>query len=324
MPKDRSREARLHKINNLLQRRKGNVTTTKEIMRSCEVSERQLRIDIQYLRSRGAQIKTDYRLAGYILEAPFDLATSLALTAPDIYRLRFAAATLTQFRHLDIFKEFEETVEKIATSVEQWLHSSPVGEAILFDSIPQYHGTNWIPIFLQAIQEGRVVLFDYHSFKSPEVRSHEFQPWLLREHAHRWYVIGWLPKWQSITSFALDRIASEPDLTRQRFSKPTDFDPVAHFAHTVGMTVHRGKPIEEVVLHFSVEQAPYFLSKPFHAFEEISYDVSGLCVKMNLIPNFELIRKLAELGSGVKVLAPNALAAEVQQYLKAGLAQYSG
>lgn len=321
MPKDKNPEARLREINRLLTLRKGALVTTDELMRACGIGLRQLRIDIQKLRDQGAKIKADFKQGGYTYEEPFDLVT-MPMSANDISRLKFAAATLAQFRHLDIFKDFAETVDKIEKSVERWLRSTPESEAIFFDPVPYYHGSIWIPVFLRAIRENRIVIFDYQSFKSNEARRHEFHPWFLREHKHRWYVVGWLPTFENITPFALDRVTGEPELTRRRFSNPKDFDPVAHFAYTVGMTVHRNKPIEEIILHFSPEQAPFFKSKPFHRFEEILTDEPGLRVRMQLIPNFELVRKLAELGAGVRVVAPHTLVLEVKNYLEGALRQY--
>jgi predicted DNA-binding transcriptional regulator YafY len=322
MPKDKNPEARLREINRLLTLRKGALVTTDELVRACGAGLRTLRKDIQYLRDQGAKIKTDYKQGGYTYEEPFDLVT-MPMSADDIHRLKFAAATLSQFRHLDIFQGFAETVDKIEKSVERWLRSKPESEAIFFDPVPYYHGSVWIPVFLRAVRENRVVIFDYQSFKSDEVRRHEFHPWFLREHKHRWYVVGWLPSFDSITPFALDRVAGEPELLKLRFTKPKDFDPVVHFAHTVGMTVHRDKPIEDVILHFSPEQAPFFRSKPFHNFEALPTDEPGLLVQMRLIPNFELVRKLAEMGAGVRVLGPDFLVKEVKGYLQSAWEQYS-
>lgn len=322
MPKDKDQAARLREINRLLTLRKGAYVSTEELMRACDVQVRQLRNDIQALRNLGAQIKTDYKNGGYQYEEPFDLVT-MPMSTDDVYRLKFAAATLAQFGHLDIFQDFTETVQKIEQSVERWLRTQPEAEAIFFDTIPHYHGTVFIPLFLRAIRETRVVKFAYQSFKSPEVRYHEFQPWFLREHKHRWFVFGWLPAFENITPFALDRVCNTPELTNLRFSKPVEFDPKAHFAHTIGMTVHANAPVEEIVLQFSPEQTPYFLSKPFHPFEAIDQtDETGLRVKMRLILNFELVRKLAEIGPGVRVLAPKSLVSQVRDYLASALAQY--
>lgn len=321
MPKSKNPDARLREINRLLTLRKGALVSTDELLRTCGVSLRQLRIDIQKLRDQGAKIKADFKQGGYFFEEPFDLVT-MPMNADDISRLKFAAATLLQFRHLDVFKGFAETVDKIEKSVERWLRSKPEGDAIFFDPVPYYKGSIWIPVFLRAIRESRVVKFDYQSFKSDEIKHHEFHPWFLREHKHRWYVVGWLPLSESITPFALDRLAGEPELTRVRYTKPKDFDPMAHFAYTVGMTVHQNKPIEEVILHFSPEQAPFFKSKPFHRYEPIKSDEPGLRVLMRLIPNFELVRKLAEMGPGVRVISPRSLVEEIKKYLINALSHY--
>jgi predicted DNA-binding transcriptional regulator YafY len=45
---------------------------------------------------------------------------------------------------------------------------------------------------------------------------------------------------------------------------------------------------------------------------------------MQLIPNVDLIRKLASMGNDVTVLAPESLAKEMQVFFKDALSRYEG
>jgi predicted DNA-binding transcriptional regulator YafY len=49
-----------------------------------------------------------------------------------------------------------------------------------------------------------------------------------------------------------------------------------------------------------------------------------LVVSMQLIPNVDLIRKLASMGNDVTVLAPESLAKEMQVFFKDALSRYEG
>ena len=88
------------------------------------------------------------------------------------------------------------------------------------------------------------------------------------------------------------------------------------------MTVLQDRDPEEIILSFTPLQAKYFESKPFHQYEVVEKNQQYLIIKMRLIINYELIRKLAGFGTGVKVLRPITLKKELIQYLQAAIEQY--
>ena len=96
-----------------------------------------------------------------------------------------------------------------------------------------------------------------------------------------------------------------------------------HFKHTFGITKDNSKSIETITLHFTDKQSRYFLSKPFHEFKRISQDENGLTVEMQLIPNYELLQKLASLGEGVKVLSPKIVQDNLKKHLMKALNRYN-
>ncbi len=324
MPKDKDPNKRYQIINRLLNLRKGqtSIVGTDDLLNACEIGVRQLRKDIDRMKSLGAPIVYSRKLGGYRYSEPFDITTDLALNSDDIARLKVAANTLAQFRHLEIFSGLSDTIEKIEKSVERWVRSSPSSKSIYFQPIPYYRGTEHIPILLRSVEQKQVIEFDYQSFKSPEVRRHTLHPYFLQEFSNRWYIVGWLPEFNSITPFALERIVGEVESLKIYFDTPANFTPEHYFENTYGMTHYSDAYVEEIILSFTISQSKYFISKPFHKYQILSEDSNAVIIRMNLVINYELIRIIVGMGDGVKVLAPHSLINKVKEFHSDALSQY--
>jgi predicted DNA-binding transcriptional regulator YafY len=325
MPKNKNQIQRYQVINHLLNLRKGAVVHISELVDRCNASERTVKGDIQFLRNQyDAQIEYDTQRNGYYYVEPFDLPIDLALTQTDVARLQIAVETLNQFQHLDIFKDLRGVFQKINQSVRFKLDKDPsVSKAIYFEPVPFYRGTEHIPIFLKAIEATRSLRFQYQSFKSAQAFEHEINPYFLQEFGNRWYVIGLSKTHQKITSFALERITDNPEILKTYFAIPKDFKPEKYFDNTYGMTHDYDIPIEEIILQFKPLQAKYFKSKPFHHYEVVEDVQDCFIVKMNLIVNYELVRKIVSMGNEVKVLHPQSLIQIVKQFFEEANKNYS-
>lgn len=325
MPKFKNQIGRFQTIDAMLNRWKNSYVPTETLMDRCEVSERTIKEDIRQMReSWDAPNKYNRRHKGYHYTHPFEMPLELGLTLEDMNALELAVKTLNQFKHLSAFRGFDSLFSKIEQAVTFKLPHSEYEDHIYFEQVPFYFGTEFIEPLLNAIKESRVVTFTYNSYKSEFPREHSFHPYVLKEHTNRWYVIGWLSGVSSITTFALDRILPESLIVQDNyFHTKQAFNIITHFEHAVGMTVYPDQPIEEIILSFTSLQAKYFQSKPFHEFEIVnSKNESALLVKMHLVINYELIRIIVGMGSGVKVLQPLALIDQVKSYHLRALKQY--
>lgn len=325
MPKNKNQIQRYQTINHLLNLRKGSVVHISELIDRCNASERTVKGDIQFLRDHyDAPIKHEIQRNGYFYSESFDLPLDLSLSHGDISRLKIAVETLNQLQNLDIFKDLQGIIQKIEQSVRFRLDKAPSKERILyFEPVPFYRGTEHMPVFLKAIESTQRITFEYKSFKSPVKNKHTIEPFFLQEHSHRWYVVGRLLPYDSVTSFALERIIGEPEILKEYFDMPVNFTAEQYFKHTFGMTNNYNDPIEEIHLQFDPLQAKYFVSKPFHHYEKVEETNNHLIVKMHLKINFELIRKLAGMGNAVKVLKPQSLVIEMKQFFEKSFSQYT-
>ncbi|MEI6408342.1 MAG: WYL domain-containing protein [Bacteroidota bacterium] len=322
MSKNKNQLARFRRIHELLALRKGTVVHPDEFCRACDISRRTLDNDLAYMRDAfDAPIVWDKSRRGYYYERPFDLTAQIALNIEDVHRLHLAVETLAQFEHLEGFKGLRGTVEKIRQGVSGWVRSSAAAKAIYFEPVP-YGGTEHLPVLLRAIEERRRVSFPYQSFRQDTPQTCELDPYLIRQYDQRWYVIGHSPQYDYLKPFALERIAGKPNLHKTFFEIPPGFDPEQVFKHIYGMHPAPPEEAQDVVLRFSVLQARYFLSKPFHPYTLLEENAEGTTVLLRVCINIELLRKIAGLGAEVRVVEPEGLRVELVEFHRRALEGY--
>lgn len=187
-------------------------------------------------------------------------------------------------------------------------------EVISFESNIDLKGLHFLTPLFNAIFNERVLLVEYKDFKSSEPFEITFHPYYIKQYNNRWFVFGLnsdnqVPNW----NLALDRIESLSETTLKY--KPSETDWEEYFYDLVGVTRPEGKEIQEVVLKFSPEVAPYILTKPIHPSQKHKNDPTGLEIRISVIPNFELERLVLSFGEQVKVISPQDFKERISQRL---------
>lgn len=189
------------------------------------------------------------------------------------------------------------------------------GEIISFESNIDLKGLHFLTPLFNAIVNERVLLVKYKDFKSSEPYEITFHPYYLKQYNNRWFVFGLnsdnqFPNW----NLALDRIESLSE-TAIKY-KPSETDWEDYFFDLVGVTRSENGNLQDVVLKFSPEVAPYVITKPIHPSQKHKNDPTGLEVKIKVIPNFELERLILCFGEQVKVISPQNFKERISQRLK--------
>ena len=176
-------------------------------------------------------------------------------------------------------------------------------------------GLHFLTPLFNAIVNERVLLVKYKDFKSSEPYEITFHPYYLKQYNSRWFVFGLnsdnqVPNW----NLALDRIESLSETTQKYKKSETDWE--EYFFDLVGVTRPERGNLQEIVLKFSPEVAPYVITKPIHPSQKHKNDPTGLEVKIKVIPNFELERLILSFGEQVKVISPQDFKERISQRLK--------
>ncbi len=189
-------------------------------------------------------------------------------------------------------------------------------KVISYDSNKDLVGSEHFTPLFNAIINKRVLKIVYKDFKSKNIHEFIFHPYHLKEYNKRWFVIGLLeskkiPNWV----LALDRIKDLEETDHSYTPNSTDWED--YFYDIIGVTKPYGLEPVEVKLKFSMDLAPYIMTKPLHPTQKqkILPKNSGLEIKIHVIPNYELESIILSYCDSVEVLEPLDLRTKIQNRL---------
>ncbi len=260
---------------------------------------------IEYNNSEKAYCYSD---ANYTIQA-------FGLKDGDINALKFYANTLNQYREYEVFKDFSSAIQKVLDAVKIRSGIDQLDQArnvVQTEYSPPLTGSSMIPIIVQALNENRVIRFEYGKFDEDESKTVDLEPHLLKEDRHRWYVVGKLKKYPDpTTTYALDRM-SNLTLTSDTF-QPTAFDFRRYYEHSFGITVNNSPPVE-VVLSFTPFQGNYIKTLKIHHSQHIIEDSDDeLRVGVFVIPSWEFFERILGFGDSVRIISPDSV---IEEYKK--------
>ncbi|MFM2386206.1 MAG: hypothetical protein RL660_963 [Bacteroidota bacterium] len=278
------------------------------------VSERTIQTDIYNLRydqnlgynaplAYNRKDKTyHYTQDNYSIEA-------IPLGAEDLVGLEMAIGILDQFASLPALKQFEELIQRLASTIKaNRSQNTEYQSFIQLDRPQRYVGIEYLQAVVDCIRDQRVLRLQYHSFSSKQAKPHVVHPYLVKEYRGRLYLAakdiaaGKMPR---MLLFAFDRITAATET--YEYFKPENIDREAYFKHTIGVGYSGDSP-SEVHLAFQPTQAAYIKSQPLHASQKLLSDSQeSLVISLKVVVNMELKMKILEFGSGVEVLQPTQL-----------------
>ena len=161
---------------------------------------------------------------------------------------------------------------------------------------------------LDATLQHRRVVMRYHSFSSEREKAYIIEPSRLVFAQGALYLMAYVPEYSQVRTFAVDRIKSL-SVTEERF-EPVESDE-AVFAHSLG--VHHGTP-EQVEIVFEPRIAPYLRERMWHSSQTVRDEPDGrITVTLNVSNDFALRTWILGFGALAKVIAPAALADEIEE-----------
>ncbi len=260
-----------------------------------------------------APIKYSKRNAGYYYSDPEFSINSIPLTEEDLSAIKFAVNTLTQFRDVDLFKQFGYAIDKIVDRVS--IASNPeeegVGNFVQFESPIVVGGNEYLPILFEAIKNNLLVEFDYASFVTGKLKSRKVTPLLLKEYRNRWYLISFDHAKEDIITFALERL-SNLNVTQDHGARPMSFNPEHYFEYAFGITANNKSLPETVVLKSDKIAAKYIISQPFHKTQKVVKEGKNRTTfELRIMISEEFIRTLLSYGGEIEVVAPASLREEI-------------
>lgn len=292
------------------------------------VSESTIEKDLFAMRNESglgyhAPIKFSREFNGYYYTDPEYSINDLPLNDEDIEAIKFAANTLSQFKHLGVFNQFGSAIDKLIgrVSISNNIEDKSIDRYVQFEDSPPALGTEHLSPILEAIKLKCEVLMTYKSFMVGVENIRTFHPYLLKEYRNRWYTIGLDKKDYKIKTFALDRI-TQIRHTEAPFKVLESFNRESFFESTIGITTTE-KQAQEVTLQFNQQQANYIRTQPLHHSQQVLNDGEFLTVTYKLYVTPELVMQILAFGSKVKVIAPKELQEKIKTEIENSIRQYN-
>lgn len=177
--------------------------------------------------------------------------------------------------------------------------------------------TREVALLLEATMQHRRVTMRYHSFSSNREKTYVFEPYRLLFGQGGLYVIGMVPEYGELRTFAVDRI-EQISLTEDRF-EPLEL-PDDAFAHSLG--VNQGTP-ERIELRFAPRIARYVRERVWHPSQQLADETDGsLRLTLDVVNDWALKSWILGFGGLVTVAAPDSLAAEIARELESAARNY--
>jgi len=297
------------------------------LAKELDVTTRTIRRDLAALQEAGFAIYDDrddegrvrWRLDGQALkglETGFTLAELCALY---LSRNLLEAVAGTPFQR-DLTLAFSRLGKMLSPRMRKFLDRLP--SVLAAKSGPRARGAassaDIVARLLEATLHFRVTTMRYHSVSSARVKDYQVHPYKLAFAQGALYLLAYVPDYNAVRTFAVDRIASV-SLEKQTFTPQQDIGDEV-FANSLG--VNTG-PAARVEIEFDTRVAPYVRARVWHTSQEVREGGDGgIVLVMNVCHDWALRSWILGWGPFARVLSPESLAADVQADLQAAHDRY--
>jgi predicted DNA-binding transcriptional regulator YafY len=231
--------------------------------------------------------------------------------------LRFSAQLLYQYRDVPVFANFKNAIERINTRFTLGIDAEDpiINEHVAFEKGNSVSGMDWIDLIYDAIKNKYSLKLTYKNIYKKKTSDYLINPYLLKEHRNRWYVVGWGKEKNDYVTFGLDRILSveviavkQNDDARERAA----FKPEKFFQYATGIMEGGGKP-QLVELIITEPLSHLVLLDPIHHTQKLLGEKNGeIRINMTVYVNEEFCLRLLGMGPWCTVSKPASLKATMK------------
>ena len=302
--------------------------TIRRLAETTGVTTRTIRRDLDALQEAGFPI---YDVADEVAKRwrldtrPFKRLDDTAFTLAELSALYFSRTLVECFAlppfGQDLRNAFAKLEAALAPHMRQFLDRLPdviQAKAPVARRLDDRRQRTTIGRLLDALLHQRRLDMQYHSRSSRREKSYRIDPYRLVYAEGGLYLFAYVPRYEQVRTFAVERIRSLTPLT-ETFEPVEDLQDAA-FPHSLG--IHQGAP-ERVELEFAPELAPYVQERVWHPSQSVEpLDDGSVAVRMDVCNDGALRSWILSFGPGVRVTAPATLAERIAADLEAARARY--
>lgn len=293
-----------------------------------EVSIRQIRDDIKYMRDRvtyNAPIKAyqyDGKKCYYRYEDENFSIFNNELSMEEVTKLRSTIEILNRYRGIPANAWLEEVI----SSLEYRFGVKANNENIVaFDQNEQLKGIEFLSELIESAVNHQALRITYRTYRGKEIET-IVHPYHIKQYNNRWFLFGLEENEEfgnSITNKALDRIVSFSRPSNVSYIPNKDIDFNTFFHDIVGVTIPTEHPRpENVILKFDKDRFPYIVSKPIHHTQKVINE-NNHTIMISVRPNKELEARIFSYGPQVEVIEPLWLREQIIRKIESTLSIYT-
>ena len=292
-----------------------------------DVTSRTIRRDLAALQEAGFPLyderDTDghvrWRLEGQVLkglETGFTLAELCALY---LSRHLLESVTGTPFQR-DLLQAFSRLEKLLSPRMRQFLDRLP--SVLVAKAGPRVRSDNNESVLgrlLEATLQFRVTRMRYHSVSSGRDKDYVVHPYRLLFAQGGMYLLAYVPEYESVRTFAVDRIASA-SLDKETFTLKANLAEDV-FANSLGVNTGPAEPVD---ISFDAQVAPYVRARVWHPSQQVRDEAGGgITLSMEVCHDWALRSWILGWGSFAQVLMPDSLARAIKADLESAALRYS-
>ena len=302
--------------------------TIDDLARQTGVTTRTIRRDLDALQEAGFPLFDevhDGKKFWTLEQKAFRRLDDTGFTLAELSALYFSRTLVeclsgTPFER-DVRSAFEKLSAALTPGMRQFLDRMPLAIQAKPDPGTQSAAprTKEVAQLLEATLQQRRVTMRYDSFSSNREKAYVLEPYRLVFGQGSLYVIGFVPEYGAVRTFAVDRIA-QVSLMEERF-EPLEL-PEDAFAHSLGVT--QGTP-EKIQVRFAEKIARYVRERVWHPSQTIADAGDGsIELTLNVVNDWALKSWILGFGGLATVTFPPSLAEEILREVETARANYLG
>lgn len=299
--------------------RRGAFTNCTKLVALLGVCRKTVLRDIAFMRDRlDLPIEFDLGIQAYRYTHPVNSFPTVHVTEGELMALLVAQRALEQYRGTPFHRSLEIAFEKLTGGLRDRISFSPADElrAVSFKNIGL--GKTDLAVFNAlsgAVLRQEEVEFEYRKPGEAARSQRRVQPYHLAHRENLWYLIAFDVARGDLRTFAVPRITAVT-VTKQRFTKPTEFSPEKFFADALGVLGGRGD--HRVVIRFAAAAADRIREREWHESQELRELPDGrveLRLRLGALPEIE--RWVLGWGPAAEVVGPPELRQRVRSAVSA-------
>ena len=293
-------------------------------MYGSEVSMRQIRDDIKYMRDRvsyNAPIEAvpfEGKRCYYRYSDPNYTIFNNELTTEEVTKLCSTINMLGRYRG-----GANRWLEEVISNLELRFGIKTNREHVVaFEQNEQLRGLEFLSELIDSAINHQPLNLLYRTYNGKETNI-VIHPYHVKQYNNRWFLFGLeqTPNGDRIANRALDRIVKFSK-ANVPFVPNTSIDFSTRFDDVVGVTIPDDVQKETVVLKFEPDRFPYVVSKPIHHSQKVLSEEDCI-LQIEVRPNKELESVIFSYFPHVEVLAPASLREEFKEKIASNLKKYT-